>query len=75
MEASLTRPLFLIELEEIEFIITPELTEPLCVKNCIYVISVINCFFFYVSVNYMKHIFTSKNKKNEIVIYVHEDMI
>ena len=62
MEASLTRPLFLIELEEIEFIITPALTEPLCVKNCIYVISVINCFI-YVSVNYVKYIFTSKNKK------------
>ena len=31
--------------------------------------------FFYVSVNYLKYIFTSKIKKIEIVIYVHQNMI
>ena len=30
-----------------KFIITPALTEPLYVKNCIYVTSVINCFFMF----------------------------
>ena len=30
---------------------------------------------FYVSVNYVKYIFSSKIKKIEIVIYVHENMI
>ena len=64
---------------------TLALSEPLYVKTCVYVISMLSqgyhtiacniLGFFYVSINYVKYIFSSKIKKIEIVMYVHENMI
>ena len=63
---------------------TKRLTEPLCKKLDLcynYVFSRISNHwlhhigFFYVSVNYLKYIFTSKIKKIKIVIYVLENMV
>ena len=54
-------------------------TEPVYVKNFVYVISMLSYGLSQtidiVSVNYLKYIFTSKIKKTEIVRYVHENMI